>query len=107
MNFSYGEEGLEGTVAVMNAGQGPALDVRVYLDNPHTVATDTWDAIPRDNTHIFSLLAPDDFDAASIRIDYRSVAGETFPSKFVIERIPNSDDWKITNVLVHGRDAFI
>jgi hypothetical protein len=95
-----------GWINVINAGSGPALELVFYVDCPERTTTDAWGALASNDRRYLEFEMPAGTTHASCRFEYRSVSGKVYPSKFLIEAMPNSDRWRIVDVLVHGDEAF-
>jgi hypothetical protein len=95
-----------GWINVINAGSGPALELKFYVDAPHRMTTDTWGALASNDKRYFEFELPPGTTEASCRFEYQSISGNVYPSKFLIEAMPAGPRWRIADVLVHGEKAF-
>jgi hypothetical protein len=100
------EDMRRGWLNVINAGSGPALELSFFVDCPERTTTDTWGALAGGDRRYFEFEMPPGTTQASCRFEYLSISGKMYPSKFLIEAMPNSDRWRIVDVLVHGDKAF-
>lgn len=95
-----------GWINVINAGSGPALELKFFVDAPHRTTTDTWGALASNDKRYFEFELPAGTTQASCRFEYQSISGNVYPSKFFIEAMPTGTRWRIVDVLVHGDHAF-
>jgi hypothetical protein len=95
-----------GWLNITNAGSGPALQLQFYVDAPERTTEDHWGALASGDLRYFDFELPPGATRASCRFTYKSISGQTYPSKFLIEAMPGSDRWKISDILVHGDEAF-
>lgn len=95
-----------GWINVINAGSGPALEMKFYVDAPDRTTSDFWGALASNDRRYFEFELPAGTREATCRFEYQSISGNTYPSKFLIEAMPTGERWRIVDVLVHGEKAF-
>jgi hypothetical protein len=107
-NIKVWDEGdvRKGWINVVNAGSGPALELKFFVDAPHRVLEDTWGALASDDKRYFEFELPAETREAKVRFEYSSISGNKYPSKFLVEQMPTGERWRIVDVLVHGDKAF-